>query len=192
MEKIANEIHPLIRERRSTRSFLDKQVDDETLGLLFEAARWSASSMNAQPWRFVVSLAQDAKYRSLMEESLNEANRSWASSAPVLIAVIAEMQHGESGRPNHHAWYDCGQAVANLILQAQSADLHARQMGGFNKQVLKENISIPDGFEPVVVIALGYKGSPESLENPAYQAAETSERKRKKTEEIVFTGKWPA
>lgn len=48
-------IHPLLAERWSTRSFADRSISPEVLGSLMEAARWSPSSSNNQPWRFVVT-----------------------------------------------------------------------------------------------------------------------------------------
>ena len=50
------EIHPLLLQRWSARSFSKKTIQLETLNHLFEAASWAASSMNEQPWRFVLEL----------------------------------------------------------------------------------------------------------------------------------------
>jgi nitroreductase len=56
MEKPANPqfpIHELLKHRWSPRGFADRPVELEKLQSLFEAARWTASSYNGQPWNFV-------------------------------------------------------------------------------------------------------------------------------------------
>jgi nitroreductase len=48
-------VHPLIAGRRSTLAFASTSVEPETLASLIEAARWAPSSMNEQPWSFIVA-----------------------------------------------------------------------------------------------------------------------------------------
>ena len=77
-------INPLIAERHSPRAFSDQPVTDEQLEQLFEAARWAASSYNAQPWRFVFARKGDSQYDTAFA-GINEWNQSWAKAAPVIV-----------------------------------------------------------------------------------------------------------
>lgn len=60
--------------------------------------------------------------------------------------------------PNFSARYDLGAANALLSLQAAHHGLNVHQMGGFSADVLRQNLNIPDQFEAVVVMAIGYPG----------------------------------
>ena len=48
-------MHELLKKRNSPRVFLDKNIENEKIVSLLEAAQWSPSSMNGQPWRFIVA-----------------------------------------------------------------------------------------------------------------------------------------
>lgn len=65
--------------------------------------------------------------------------------------------------PNVAARYDLGAANAFLSLQATHFGLNVHQMGGFSQDVLKSNLNIPDYYEPVIILAIGYHGVPDML-----------------------------
>jgi nitroreductase len=181
-------IHELIRDRWSPRAFESRAVEPETLCALFEAARWAASSSNAQPWFYFVATRDDASEFKKLVDCLVEANQVWAKNAPVLALSIAAMKF-ENNSPNRHAFHDVGQASANLALQATAVGLEIHQMAGILPDKAREIFAIPDGFEAVAGIALGYPGDPASLPGPLRTREEES-RTRKALESFVFTGKW--
>ncbi|MFI5337966.1 MAG: nitroreductase family protein [Opitutales bacterium] len=77
-------IQPLIARRWSPYAFADRPVSDDDLRSIFEAARWSASSYNEQPWRYIVATkARPADFERLLS-CLVEGNQVWARAAPVL------------------------------------------------------------------------------------------------------------
>jgi nitroreductase len=193
MEKIAETRIPIedaLRRRWSPRAFLDQPVEPEKLVSLLEAARWAASSRNEQPWAFVVARRDSAEssYADLLG-TLASANRAWAQKAPVLILTLAHTRWEKEGTPNRHSFYDLGQAIANLVTQATALGLHAHQMGGFDVEAARAIFHIPDGWEPVSVIALGYRAEPETLPETML-ARELEGRRRKSLEEFVFSGNW--
>ena len=151
------------------------------LAQLFEAARWAPSSYNAQPWAFIVATREDAEGYNRLLSTLMEINRQWAQQAPVLILAVAKLDFDHVARPNRHAFYDLGQAVANLTVQATALDLQIHQMGGFDPRAARDLFAIPSGYEPVAVLALGYQEAP-----PAEPAART----RKPLTDFVFSGRW--
>ena len=192
MEKIAETqgpVHELIRRRWSPRAFLELPVEPDKLLSLFEAARWAASSNNEQPWAFLVATQQEPQNYEQMLGVLVDFNRDWANKAPVLILTVAHTQFEKDGRPNRHAFYDLGQAAANLSLQATALGLMAHQMAGFNAEAARERFAVPEGWEPVSMIALGYPGDLDSLTENLRQR-EIARRERKPLEKFVFSGIW--
>lgn len=174
-------IHELLARRWSPRAFSPRPVEAEKLAQLFEAARWAPSSYNAQPWAFIVATREDAEGYTRLLSTLVEPNRQWAQQAPVLILAVAKLDYNHVARPNRHAFYDLGQAVANLTVQSTSLDLHIHQMGGFDPGAARDLFAIPKGYEPVSVLALGYQD--ESTADPAA-------RTRKPLTDFVFSGSW--
>jgi nitroreductase len=178
-------IHELLEKRYSPKAFNDKKIEQDTLIKLLEAARWSPSSMNEQPWRFIAGVkGEDDTYEKIYD-TLVEGNKPWAKNAPVLILTVAANVYERNGQPNRHAGYDLGQAIANLTFQATAQDLYVHQMGGFSAQKAKELFDIPEGFTPMSVAALGHLGNAEDLPENV-RPADKSKRKRKELEEIVF------
>ena len=182
-------IHELIRRRWSPRAFLDLPVEPDNLLSLFEAARWAASASNEQPWAFLVASQQDPKNYQDMLSVLVDFNRGWAVKAPVLILTLAHTVFEKDGKPNRYAFYDLGQAAAHLTLQATAMGLSTHQMAGFSVEAARELFAVPAGWEPASVIALGYAGDPESL-NETLRQREVAQRRRKPLETFVFSGTW--
>jgi nitroreductase len=62
-------------------------------------------------------------------------------------------------------------------------------MGGFDAGKVRELLSIPDGYEPVIVFAVGYAERPETLPDDL-RKREEGPRSRKPLEAMVFTEEW--
>src|SRR5262245_50092050 len=128
-------IHELIQQRWSPRAFdASRPVPRGELLRLFEAARWAPSSRNEQPWRFLLIERESMPeaWQALLE-SLSSSNQSWAAAAPVLVLSAVRTSFEDTGTANHMAWYDAGQAVALLTIQATSQGLAIRQMEGSDR-----------------------------------------------------------
>lgn len=192
MEKLAQTDYPVIeilRRRWSPRSLSDQMVEPEKLLSLFEAARWAPSSFNEQPWYFVLATKQNPAEHARLLSCLTEKNQQWARLAPVLMVSVAKLNFDHGGKPNRHAFYDTGMAVGNLMTQATALDLFVHQMAGFSAEKVAELYNIPDQFEPVAAIAVGYPGEPEDLPEQ-FRAQETAPRSRKLIQSFVFEGQW--
>jgi len=183
-------LEPIAR-RWSPRAFSERPVEPEKIGSLLEAARWAPSSFNEPPWRFLVAARhEDPEGFERLANCLVEGNRSWASRAPVLILTIAKTYFGDNPeKKNRHAWHDVGLAAAQLVLQATALGLSTHFMAGFDRGKAREVFEIPEGYEPVAVIAVGYRGDPASLP-PELQERERAPRSRKPLEEIAFRGRF--
>lgn len=188
-QKPLTNIHPLIKNRRSIRAFSDKSISEETLEQLLEAARWGASSMNEQPWRFVVALKEDIIAFDNMTSCLLPGNASWAKNSAALLLVCSKLFFTQNNLPNRHAMHDTGFAIANLSVEATHLDLYLHQMGGFDQNKARQLFNVPQDYETVSIIAIGYKGDVNILpEN--FKERETATRHRKELNEIAFRGKF--
>ncbi len=181
-------IHDLLARRWSPRAFADRLVAPDVLRSLWEAARWAPSSANQQPWSFLVATRDDQQEFGRMLSCLVEGNQVWAKQAPVLMVSVAAKLDRDND-PNAHAWYDVGQAVISLSVQATALGLFVHQMAGILPDKIRELYQIPDSHEPVTGIALGYPGTPEQLSDKLRQR-EIAARTRKPIGEFVFTGRW--
>ena len=181
--------HDLITHRWSPRAFATKPVPADVLRSLFEAARWAPSSNNEQPWAYLVATQDDAENFANMVSVLVEFNANWAKKAPVLALAVSELSFAKNGTPNRNAQYDTGAASALLTVEATSRGLFVHQMAGFDPAKARQVFSIPEGWEPIAALALGYPGDPATLPQP-YQDREAAPRTRKPLREFVMTGQW--
>lgn len=182
-------IESILQDRWSPLAFSDQPVEPEKLGSVLEAARWAASSYNEQPWSFIVATKDDPAEFDRLLGCLAEGNQEWAKDAPVLMISVAKLNFERNGTENRHAFHDVGAAEANLAAQATALGLYVHQMAGFDAQKAKELYHIPEGYEPVDAIALGYLGDPHQLSDRLQQRL-AAPRSRKPLKDFVFTGSW--
>ncbi|HPR65473.1 MAG TPA: nitroreductase family protein [Thermoanaerobaculia bacterium] len=180
---------PAIRKRWSPRSFSRDPIQDKILLSLFEAARWSPSSFNEQPWRFILARQTDPEAFTRMADCLMDANRVWASHAPILMVALARTRFSHNEKENRHARHDLGMALENLAIQAADSGLMVHFMGGFSRDAVVAEWAVPPEFEPVTMAALGYPGDPSTLSD-SLQKAETAPRIRNPLSSLVFEGAW--
>ena len=182
-------IHDLVRARWSPRAFAPQAVEAEKLQSVLEAARWSASGGNMQPWSFLLARKeQEPTSFAQMVSCLTEGNVPWASQAPVLGIAVASLYR----RPevlNRHAFHDVGMALQNLAIQALTLDLYVHFMGGFSPDKARELFAIPPEHEAATMFAIGYQGDPEILPE-RQREGELAARTRRPLREFVFGERW--
>jgi len=178
------EINSIIAHRWSPRSFSSEPVEPKKITAILEAARWSSSAFNEQPWRFIVGKEHDDAWKKILE-SLVEWNRNWAKTSPLLILNIAKQQFTHNNKPNDIAIYDLGQAVSSMTLEAVNQHLFSHQMTGFDSKKAEELFNIPEGFKAVSVTAFGYYGDPANIPDDLAKM-EKNERSRKELKDILF------
>jgi nitroreductase len=182
-------IHPPLAARWSPYGFADAPVEDSDLRSLLEAARWSASAFNEQPWRYIVATRNDPGEYERVLSCLVEPNQAWAKAAPVLLLTVVAESYARNGKPNTSALHDLGQASANLSVEATVRGLSVHQMAGILPDRARELFDIPEGFRAVTGLAIGYASDP-SLLPEELQSRDTSPRERKPLAEIAFSGSW--
>lgn len=180
---------PVILERHSPRSFNpDRPLGRELVMSLLEAARWAPSSGNSQPWFYIVFDGTVPESLEKARESLDDGNRVWAGQAPVLLLACSRVTR-KNGKPQRYGEHDLGLANENLLLQATSMGLHVHPMAGFDKKRAREEFSIPESYQPMVMIAVGYPGDLDDLPEDLRER-EVKPRERKPLDRIVSWGEW--
>ncbi len=190
MKKTANTnfpINELIKNRWSPRAFSFHKIPQDVILTLFEAAIWSPSSRNEQPWRFIYGVKDEGPNYKKIYDCLVHWNQQWAKSAPLLVMAVTKRNSEYHNEENAFAFYDLGQAVANLTIQATDMDLFCHQMGGFDKEKAKDTFNIPANYSAVTVIAIGYYGDSEKLPDDMKEL-EIKARSRFNIDRIAFNG----
>jgi nitroreductase len=183
---------PLLRERRSIRTYDGAHtLADEELRLLLEAARWSASAGNSQPWAFLVGRRGDAAHR-LFVEMLSRGNTSWAPHASALLFTLHQLASGpEDDAPGYsdYAMYDLGQSVAQLGVQAASMGLVIHQFAGFDHAALAEACGVPRHWRVTTGVAVG-RALPDGPADELLRERDRRPRTRKPLTELAFSGRF--
>lgn len=182
-------IDPLFTNRWSPRSFTGEDVPLEVLHSALEAARWAPSASNAQPWRFLIARSGDAHWAKFTA-LLNGRNARWASKASALVLIVSalEVERGGERVPNNSHSFDAGAAWANFAHQALLLGWHTHGIGGYNRDLARTTLKVPDTFALEALIALGRQGSVDTLDEDFH--AQESPSARRPLAESVFAGEF--
>ncbi len=174
----------LLKKRFSGRSFDSQRfVSQEQMVLLAEAARFSPSCYNDQPWTFIFcNKKTNPKAYDAALSSLVPFNQEWASSAPLLIVVSAAPSFRHNDKPNRWSAFDTGAATMSLCIQATSMGLMTHQMGGFDEESARKVFHIPADYQVLSIVAVGY-------EKPNLKESDIKNERRPSTENF-FQGTW--
>ncbi|MDD5037796.1 MAG: nitroreductase family protein [Dehalococcoidales bacterium] len=187
------EVIEAMKTRRSIRRYKATPVDDKTVELVLEAARWAPSWANRQCWRFIV--VRDTNIKTQLVNSLvkvesgdtlvDNPSLKAVASAPVVIVACAELRKAgfELGKPatdkgDYWYMYDIALAMQNLALAAHSLGLGTVTIGAMDAKKTGNILGVPEGFCVVSMTPLGY---PDQEPKP---------RPRKELSEIVFHDKF--
>jgi len=185
-------IHELLANRWSGRAYDAAQsVSKEQVTSLLEAARWAPSCFGDQPWRYVVcNKADNLQAWQAAFDCLVPGNQGWAVNAPVLLLICADTLFGHNDKPNKWAAYDTGAATENLCLQATALGLMAHQMGGFDADKARTTFKVPERYQILAMVTVGYQAAVESLSGEVKER-ELAARSRKPLDELFSNGVWP-
>jgi nitroreductase len=140
------DVFEAIQERRSIRSYTSQPVEREKMEKILEAARLAPSAKNGEPWHFIAVTNPD-KRRAL-------SGGTWAkflTQSPLVIVACGD----KKASPD---WYaiDVALAVENMVLTAVSLGLGTCCVGSFTEKDIKTALKIPENFEVLVMVAIGY------------------------------------
>jgi len=192
LAKTKSKLSENIQNRWSPRAFNpNKNIEDEKILALCEAAQWAPSSAGDEPWRFIVfNKHKDKEQWQKAFILLDEYNQIWVKNAPVLIVCCAD-KYWRKDRNKYNRWsnHDAGAASENLHLEAVNQGLITHPMGGFNIEKFKNEFRIPDDIEVLSMIAIGYQGDISILDE-FNQKRENADRRRRKLSELFFDSEW--
>ena len=172
-------VYRVIRERRDVRTgYLQKPLDDATLGRLLGAAHSAPSVGLMQPWRFIV--VRNTELRTAVHDNFLRANLEAAAcyspdrraaygrlrlegllEAPQHLCVVCDTTSmrglglGRNSMPET-ATYSVVCAVQNLWLAARSEGIGVGWVSIIDPLALKELLQIPPHAELVAYLCLGY------------------------------------
>ncbi|MGY5764249.1 nitroreductase family protein [Brachybacterium sp. DNPG3] len=176
-------IAPLLAERWSPRGFaVDHELDDAELTSLVEAARWSPSWMNSQPWRLAVARRGTALFDRIVE-TLAGFNQAWMPRTSALVVLVTENEREGDALP--YAAYDAGQAAAHLSIQAVHLGLWAHQVAGFDKAAISELFDLDASQEPLTIIGIGRHSEQEDVPE-GIRTRDAAPRVRRGIDEILL------
>ena len=177
------DVDDLFVNRWSPRAMTGEILSEKDVNSLFEAARFAPSSMNNQPWRFLISKRDDENWQ-LFFNLLTEGNQVWCKDASVLIVLISKKTLDKSGKEYKTHSLEAGSAWQNLALQASLKNIVSHGMGGFDYEKAKSALNIPDDYKVEMMIALGKYNKKLSDEK------QEKISDRKPLNELVFKGKF--
>lgn len=181
----------VIANRWSGRAYdANKSVTQEQIISMLEAARWAPSCFGDEPWRFIV--CDKNKNAVAWEKALDclvPGNQAWAKDASLLVLVCADTLFNHNQKPNRWGGYDTGAAAISLCLQATSMGLMTHQMGGFDGGKANQAFNIPEQYQMMSVLAVGYAADVNSLPEELKER-ELAPRKRRALSELFYDGVW--
>jgi nitroreductase len=174
----ADRLQPL-RRTRQYREFEPTPLSDDELDAIADVARWTGSSSNSQPWRFLV-LTEPATLRALNEAGLPQTRG--LASAPAAIAIVL------SAEDRLHDAYDEGRVTERILIAASMLGLG----GGISwirtdvRPAAAEILDLPADRMVRTIVQLGHPTVAATAPKSAPGAA------RRPFEEVVVRGRWPA
>jgi nitroreductase len=165
------DVFEAIQERRSIRAYEDKPVPREVMEKILEAARLAPSARNSEPWHFI-AVTDKAKRKALS----GGLYAKFLAQAPLVIVACGDKKASSD-------WYviDTALAVENMVLTAVSEGLGTCCVGSFNEKEIKAVLKIPENFEVLVMLAVGYAGKKLDLSSKLLNLV----RSRKTLSEVV-------
>ena len=132
-------VRPLLRTRQ-IREFTDEPVSDEMLAALADVGRWSGSSSNNQPWRFVVVESPDAKQR--VAETVYVPGT--VAAAPFVVALVSS------------GGLDAGRCAENMMLAAWNDGVASCPNGFPDVDAAAAVLGLEGEDRPATVLTFGY------------------------------------
>ncbi|WP_346867395.1 MULTISPECIES: nitroreductase family protein [unclassified Clostridium] len=156
------EFQKCIETRRSIRNFNSKEVSNDIIEEIVNAAAYAPSWKNSQVTRYYA--IKDAKVKDAIIEAMPDFNKPSCKSAPVIIvSSVVKFRSGytrdggfDSAKGDGWQMYDCGLSNMIFLLKAKELGLGTVILGIFDEAKVTEIVGIPDTEEIVSVIPIGY------------------------------------
>ncbi len=142
---MANPVFEAVRTVLAVREFEDRALADEVVRRIAEAAHLTASSINLQPWHFVVVRNRESlrKIGSMMRTGRYTAD----AGAAVIVAYEKKSAYGVS---------DASRAIQSMILTAWGDGVGSNWTGFGGLEPVRKEFGIPDSYDVLAVVPFGY------------------------------------
>lgn len=138
------DVSEAIRTILAVRTYQDRPVPQEVLRRIVEAGRLTGSSMNGQPWHFVVVQDRD----TLRQLGALARSGGYTANAPAAIAVVID--------PTRFAISDASRAIQSMTLAAWSEGVASSWVGFGGLEAVRPVLGIPDNLDVFALVPLGY------------------------------------
>ena len=157
-----SELMQVLKGRRSVRNYQNQAVPEEVLNLILEAVQWSPSWANTQCWEVVV--VKDPEIKRRLQETLSPGNPATRAMVEAPVVLVLCGKKGVSGfykgqvttKLGDWFMYDLGLATQSLCLAAWNLGLGTVVVGLFDHNLAAAVLGVPEGYELVALLPLGY------------------------------------
>jgi nitroreductase len=143
------EVFDAVRTVLAVRRYRDTPVGPDVVRRIVEAGRLTGSSMNRQPWHFVVVEDRDMLKRLGAAASTGP----YIAEAPLAIAVAVE-------KASRFGVSDGSRAIQSMMLTAWSEGVGSNWVGFLGLSDAKTLLGIPDQLELLAIVPFGYPAQP--------------------------------
>jgi len=148
--------------------------------------KYQRTSNNNQPWRLLYARRNTEQW-PLFFNLLTDSNKIWAKNSSILLLIVSKNTF-DNGQPSRTHSYDTGAAWENLALQGNLRGYVVHGMQGFDYELVRSSLNIPDGFTVEAMAAIGIPGNKKDL--PDYLQECESPNDRRKLTETICEGPW--
>lgn len=143
---MANEVCESVRTVMAVREYQEKELPEEVVRRVVEAARLTASASNRQPWHFVLVRSGEGlrKLGSLVRTG------PYMAGAAAAVIVAYEKSSGTLGIS------DCSRAIQSMILCAWGDGVGSNWAGWVGMENVRKEFGLPDAYDVLAVVPLGY------------------------------------
>lgn len=138
------EVFEAVRTLLAVRRYQDRPVPEETIHQIVEAGRLTASSMNKQPWHFIV-----VRERETLRH-LGTLARTGPYIAEASLAIVVAIERTQ------FAVSDASRAIQSMLLTAWSAGIGSNWVGFGGMAEVKGLLGIPDELDLLAILPFGY------------------------------------
>ena len=139
-----------LRARRNVRAYEDRPIPPEHLERILEAAWRTPSSMNEQPWEFVVCI--DRETLRQLAETWQYAQHIAGSAATVVLVAPAPTDQDS----RDWIFYDMGQATMSMMLAAADLGIGSCHAALDDQALARRILGLPEDRFCVGLVAFGY------------------------------------
>lgn len=146
------ELAEIIDKRRAYRALEKVVIPDKIVEDMAGLAGLAPSCFNKQPWRFIFVRRDDVLHK--LYTALSKGN-DWARNSSMIVAVVSEKELDCVVKDREYYLFDTGMATAFIILKATEMGLVAHPIAGFDEQMAKEILGIPQNMKLITLIIVG-------------------------------------